>query len=626
MTSIGVDLNETLEGLPDPALVLDDGGVVLAANVLLGTLLGTAREGIVGARYDTLFDGNAPCATGASPDVTPVETTSPPSNARPHVGRMKHSTPGVLLEVECFASRLSITGGGAVRLIVFKAPQRPFTGRDPAESVARVVFENAPLGIFHGDAAGVLTACNQTFTRLMGSSEAQLVGLHTLSLANPEIVARIRAALAGDVAQYIGEYVSVTGKKKIFVNALFAPVFGEHGELVGLIGLVQDETERVNAERFVARAEKMGSLVALAAGTVHEIQNPLAFTMTSLDLAMRLVGDSTRPDRAEALSTALAHAREGAARVAGIARDLKKFARSDDEARTSVDVRDALDEAIRYVKPQIEARAVLQLDARQAPKVHASRQRLVQVFVNLLVNAVEALPEGARESNVVRVSLRGDAAGNARIAVEDSGTGIPKEVATRLFEPFATSKSAGMGLGLSICHGIVTALGGEIQYEARLPRGTRFVVTLPPSPDETRAAAASAETRAPQGRPRILVVDDEERLAATIRLALLPSYDVDVCTNGTDALARMREREFDVVLCDVFLPDRSAPEIFDEVTHTAPHLAPRFVFLTGGAFTENARAFLQNVPNPRLEKPFELERLESVIADQLRLTGAEAPP
>ncbi len=149
------------------------------------------------------------------------------------------------------------------------------------------------------------------------------------------------------------------------------------------------------------------------------------------------------------------------------------------------------------------------------------------------------------------------------------------------------------------------------RQEGRAPTALGDAVMSPIEPNVPRSHAPG------EGRAHILLIDDEERLATTLRLALTPQHDVEVVTKGREALSRLRTNAYDVVLCDLLLPDISGPDIYEEISRTRPELTQRFVFLTGGAFTQKARSFLESVPNPRLEKPFDLAALEAVIQERL---------
>ncbi len=211
------------------------------------------------------------------------------------------------------------------------------------------------------------------------------------------------------------------------------------------------------------------------------------------------------------------------------------------------------------------------------------------------------------------------------IAVSDTGCGIAPEHLERIFDPFFTTKPVGIGtgLGLSICHGIVTGLGGRIEVQSCLGRGTTVSVSLPAA----RSAAAPVrgeQARAPVEPARILIVDDEPAIVRALQRRLAP-HRIESASGGAQALALLEQDQgFDVVLCDLMMPDLTGMEIHARVQKRWPELADRFVFMTGGAFTARAREFLEQVKNPRLDKPVDMLALLELIA-KLRVRGAGAP-
>lgn len=526
-----------------------------------------------------------------------------------------------------------------------------------AEQVHKIIFENAPIGVFHFDARGVLTACNPTFVRLIGSSARQLVGLDMLTLPSAAIVDVAKKTLQGELTKYDGPYTSATGNRTTSVVVVMAPIFDD-GVVVGGVGLVEDVTDQRRASELIARTERLTSLGTLAAGVVHEVQNPLAYVIANLDVALRTV-DKADPNaegteapassssKKTELRAALTAAREGASRVALIARDLKTFAKSDESVRGPVDLAEAIATSLKLTQNSLKGNAKVSTDIHGVGTVWASEPRLVQLFVNLLLNAIDGIERGGGQDNAIRIVAKVLPDGRRRVDIEDTGKGVAPEDASRVFEPFWTQKPNGMGLGLAICHGIVESLGGEIFLDADRPvgsRGARFSVILPArsgtsasiAPAPPPPVAEKPVERAPVAQPvtngngdeprgKLLVVDDELRLAEILRMTLSASYDVDVATRGRRALELLlhpptaTERDFDVVLCDIMLPDFTGAQLFQEVSRSRPDLAERFVFLTGGVFTESIRQFLHDVSNPRIEKPFDLDQLEHLVAQRVKL-------
>jgi CheY-like chemotaxis protein len=237
--------------------------------------------------------------------------------------------------------------------------------------------------------------------------------------------------------------------------------------------------------------------------------------------------------------------------------------------------------------------------------------------VNLLVNAAQAIREGRADENEIAVSTWTDDAGWAVVEVRDTGEGIAPEHLPRIFDPSFTTKpqGSGTGLGLSICHGIVNAPGGEIVVESSVGAGSVFRVLLP-------GAVATVESRPPttrvstgKGRSgKVLVVDDDATIGAAIARVLGANHEVVALTSGQEALARLRAgARFDLILCDLMMPVLTGMDVYAELQRVAPEQAERVVFLTGGAFTHSARAFLEQVPNERFEKPFDAARLRMLV-------------
>jgi CheY-like chemotaxis protein/two-component sensor histidine kinase len=324
------------------------------------------------------------------------------------------------------------------------------------------------------------------------------------------------------------------------------------------------------------------------------------------------------------LTEELRDAREGAERLRHIVRDLKLFSRADDETRSKVDVERVLESSIRLVTPEIRHRAKLVRNYVRVPPVHANESRLGQVFVNLLVNAAHAIPEGRADRNEIRIATSVTSDQRVRIAITDTGTGMPPEVVARIFTPFFTTKPVGVGtgLGLAICHQLVAALGGEITLDTAVGRGTTFFVTLPAltgaAPERVSSTLSPPFTKR---RARILVVDDDQLIIATIVRVLGSEHEVIAHTDPHSARQRIADGErFDIVLCDLMMPTGTGMELHADLARIAPDQAQNMVFMTGGAFTAHAREFLDEVPNPRLEKPFGIQTLRAMIHERLAAT------
>jgi signal transduction histidine kinase len=385
--------------------------------------------------------------------------------------------------------------------------------------------------------------------------------------------------------------------------------------------------ERRKIEQQLMISDRMASMGTLAAGVAHEINNPLASVMANLELAANSLADLTArqgpsPDAAN-IEEELQDAREGAERIRNIIRDLKIFSRSGEDRKGLVDVQRVLESTTRMAWNEIRHRARLVKNYSAVPLVEASEAQLGQLFLNLVVNAAQAIPEGDADNNEVRVSVGEEAGGMVVVEVSDTGSGIPREVQEHVFRPFFTTKPIGVGtgLGLAICHQIVVGLDGRIEYETEMGQGTAFRVYLPPARVEAREVPRPenlAEMVA-RRRGRVLVVDDEPLITRTVQRALSKDHDILALSSAEDALAHISSGErFDVILCDLMMPQMTGMDLHSELLRIAKDQAARMIFLTGGAFTPRARAFIDETRNKLIEKPFDAIHLRAIINAQVR--------
>ncbi|MGB9341720.1 MAG: response regulator [Polyangiales bacterium] len=394
--------------------------------------------------------------------------------------------------------------------------------------------------------------------------------------------------------------------------------------------------ERHEMESRLAFADRMASVGTLTAGVAHELNNPLMYVLSNLRLTREEIDAHADSGSLELARQQLDEAIHGAIRMQNIVRDLKTFSRVDDEQRGNVDVQSVLESSINICWNEIRHRATLDRDFGATPAVDVNESRLGQVFLNLLINAAQAMPERAVTENRITVLSHTDEEGWALVEVSDNGTGIEPDRMSHVFEPFFTTKgiSEGTGLGLSICRNIIREAGGMIEARSEPGHGSTFVVRLPASVRmDVRERTQAPPTATAGSSASVVVVDDEPLVGRSIRRALR-DHRVEVFSSGKEAIARLCSGEpFDVVFCDLMMPEVSGMEVFRQVSSQRPELASRFVFMTGGAFTAPARAFLEQTQLPCLEKPFELgqirdlvrERAEGAASDLVAMGGLEPP-
>jgi signal transduction histidine kinase/CheY-like chemotaxis protein len=392
------------------------------------------------------------------------------------------------------------------------------------------------------------------------------------------------------------------------------------------IHVLRGRAERARMHARLAETDRLAAVGTLAAGVAHEINNPLSYLLGGLEHVEReLAGLAPALGvRASDLLSVLGEMRSGGSRIRQIVRDLKTFSRADEDARTDVDLRRLAESSLNLAAQELAHRARVVRELGPVPPVTANEGRLGQVLLNLLVNAAQALPEDGAGRHEVRVTTRTDAAGRAVVEVSDDGPGIPPELIGRIFEPFFTTKPQGVGtgLGLWISRNIVAAAGGELTVASSPGAGATFRVVFPPAVAPRPAAPAAPGPEAPAPRARVLVVDDDLLVATAIQRALSGEHDVVVETSARAALARIaRGDRFGAFVCDLMMPEMSGMQLHAELSRIAPGSAERVVFVTGGAFTPAAREYLEAVPNPRLEKPFDARTLRAAIRGVLPPDG-----
>jgi len=393
-------------------------------------------------------------------------------------------------------------------------------------------------------------------------------------------------------------------------------VESEGGEFERAIVSVVDMTAEHELQQRLLLAERMSAIGTLTASTVHEIKNPLTFVWNHLR-ALQESGEQLSDEAAELVREAY----EGAERIRVISNEITALSHGGDGAVVeTVNLRQVLDSAIRMAQPEIQHRATVVREYEEGSLyIRGSRTRVSQVFLNLIVNAAQAIDPGDRAQNTITIRARSTEKDRVCVEVQDTGPGISPQLLRRIFDPFVTTKPAGRGtgLGLSICRRIVHSLEGTIEIQSHPGQGTVARVVLPKAARAQRPLTVpppsmSAIRRAARGRLSVLVVDDEPIIARLIQKALV-GHDVTTAGDGREAVALMGENAYDVILCDLIMPEMTGMDVYRAALQRATPVNDRIVFMTGGAFTQRARDFLESVPNLRIEKPFDLNHLERTI-------------
>jgi PAS domain S-box-containing protein len=387
--------------------------------------------------------------------------------------------------------------------------------------------------------------------------------------------------------------------------------------------LARNVTER---RRLTARRMEMDRIISmgtLAAGIGHEINNPLAYVLLSLEEAKSRLAAGVSTGQDEELGDLIETSLDGVRRIRGIAEGLALFSRADRHLEP-LQLNKVIRTAAAITSNQLKLRARLELDLLPGLRVRGNETRLVQVFVNLLINAAQAIPEGDVDRNVVKVATRRAADGAILCEVSDTGLGIEEKLLGRIFEPFYTTKARGQGtgLGLGICRDSVQTMEGTLTVESTKGQGTTFSIRLSES-DEDEVTTVAPESAPPRRRLRVLVVDDEAQILRAIRRLLQTWAHVTVASSADAALELIARNEpYDLILSDLMMPGRSGMDLYEVAIDEDPDLMERFVFMTGGTFTDRAQAFRRHTKAPFVDKPVGAKDLRALLK---RFTPRPAP-
>ncbi len=496
-----------------------------------------------------------------------------------------------------------------------------------AEQHARAAWLQAALGstteaIVGADASSRVMFLNAAAENLTGWNEAEARGRPL-----DEVLAFGEAGNGGDGGGNATpvRLTSKTGTTRLIEHNA-SPVIEPSGALAGVVAVIRDVTDRKSLEQRLTVADRMSSIGTLAAGVAHELNNPLSFVTSNLEFAiaelsrLAATAEGRVRDDLEEVRLSLRDAAAGAARAADIIKDMKTFTRAAEVAHAAapVDVNQVATFAARITGNAIKHRAELVLDLHADGAVVADEGLLRQVVVHLLTNAAQAI-DPAGDKRIITMSSWSDSS-TTSVRVTDTGCGIAPENMHRIFEPFFTTKPVGegTGLGLSLCHTIITGMGGHILVDSKVGVGTSVTLVMPRAAVTDRSAADA--TRPPVAPPRVLVIDDESLIGAAIRRILTKQgMEVVAVEHGREGVDLLASGEhFDAVFCDMMMPEFSGVDVYDAVKARVPSMMSRIIFMTGNAFASREHDLFTGTKNVRIEKPFLPADLAAAITEVLK--------
>ena len=596
----------------DGIAVMDETGLVRELNPAAERIFDYGREEALGRPLSELIVPPAHRAAHES-DLRQLLATGQ--------GRMvgrRIETQGMRKDGSLFPIELAITELRRPQGRMFLAYLRDITDRRTAEAALvaseaklEAFIDNAPISVHIRDRDGRYVVANPQTARLFKRPLHEIIGRQPHEILPADMAARAEARLAE--ARLTGE-VTVDEEREVdldpcyWLRTIRVPLTDAAGELVGLGTFDIDITERKRAEAELQRqrdalhqGEKLAALGSLLAGVAHELNNPLSVV---LGRSIMLEEDVTEP----AIREQLAALRTAAERCARIVRTFLSMARQRPRIRRRIAVEASVEAALELLAYGLQTAGIeVVRDWRAGPGgvIDADEDELHQVFLNLIANARQALQEQAGQR---RLWLASRVAGDwLELTVADDGPGIPAAIRARVFDPFFTTKpeGAGTGIGLAVCHGIVTAHGGSIELRERDGGGARFTLRLPLAPAGETAIAAGAEPATPLGA-HVLVVDDEPDIVTLLADMLgREGCTVSCAGSGEEGLRALARERFDLVITDLRMAGADGRALLDRLPPRDDRGRPAVIVLTGDILTP-PKLGLEPGPQPiLLEKPVE---------------------
>ncbi|HOG45586.1 MAG TPA: GAF domain-containing protein [Anaerolineae bacterium] len=518
-------------------------------------------------------------------------------------------------EVELFQAVAHEVGLAVENAELYRETQRRLADLEALQHFNERILHTMQEGIFIVSLRGKISYATPRLAELTGLAVPELLGADWLSLAGPVEHATLRqmlqAVIAGRSMRHEFDLARADGQgRHVLVGAV---PLSDGGAVSGMLGVVSDLSEEVQLRRRLRQAEKLSAIGELVSGVAHELNNPLTVIR---GYAQLLQGREAGGDSRE-----LAAITDHAERAARIVQGLLTFARERPPVYGVVDLNAVLQSVLDMREPHMaEAHIAVQHNLAAAlPRLRGDPYQLQQVFLNIIINAEQALTEaGAAGLITVTTTLTPD--GMVLAAIANDGPGIPAAVADRIFDPFFTTKAdrQGTGLGLSICYGIVNAHGGRIWVDSE-EHGATFFVALPVVVAEAAATEPPrpAEPATASGH-HVLVVEDEVEIGRLeARFLERLGYRVTVVNEARAALRALADEYPDVILTDLKMPGMDGREFFAALQHSNPELARRVIFVTGDTVSPDTQAFLSQTGRPHLAKPFSLDDVRALVAEAL---------
>ena len=599
----------TFDAITDGILIFDKQGILRRVNEAGARFEGALTHELVGRKCCTLMQG----IEGEVCRVSQVIKTGQPVTFELIPERLKRP---VLVTI----SPLQTGAGGhfdghheprGAACIV-----RDLSELRAAEAAAREqrnflikLIEHANDAIYALSPEGRLIWFNEQLLNLSGYTHEDLIGRSHLDLAAPNQKAlaaeRFTRALTGEAQTFEIQAISHTGQTGLML-VTFTPIYDEGG-VTSVLAIARNITEERLASERAAQADKLRALGQLASGVAHNFNNILAAILGHAQLIKRECQDERAIHRVDIIEKAALDGSQTVKRIQGFG--LKRI----EELYQPLDLNQLVQDSTNLTRArwrdEAQARGLnyeVELDLQPLPVTRGAASELREVFVNLILNALDAMPQGGQLC--IATQARGS---NVRVSFKDNGIGMTSELSERIFEPFFTTKGAtGMGLGLAVSYSIIERHGGRIETHSRPGHGTTFIIKLPAR--STAEAEAQPESARQSKAARVLVIDDDERVReALVDMLQLAGHRTDWAASGREALAKLEGGSFDLVFTDLSMPETDGWAVAREIRLRWP--AVKIVMVTGYAVPSETVTRHREIVNQVIAKPICLDDINTTL-------------
>lgn len=507
-----------------------------------------------------------------------------------------------------------------------------------SEKRYRAVMEQAGCGISIINGDGKVIEINKEVEKTLRKSPEDITGKYIYDFIpkdqHPHIESLIKKLMVQDTKATNELHLVNDAGEKILIDFSAAPLKISDERLIILMYV--DITERAQFRLQAIVNDKLASVGVLASGVAHEINNPIAWVLANLmqmkntihtlqtEVAISKNAHSEAASLTPKLKTLFLEFEEmvndsiqGANRVQNIVQDLIGFTRVSHEDIDLINVHDVIDSALNIASPHYKYKALLEKKFEEnLPNIHVNSGKLHQVILNFILNAAQAIPDGKQEENKIKIITAFEDE-KVRIDISDTGCGIPSDNLAKIYQPFFTTEaeSGGIGLGLSICYEIIRNLNGTVQINTKINEGTTFSIFLPLGNTLLQQTEKNQFTPTNISKKNILIIESEINLLNSLQRFLSTHHDVTTAVGGKAGLELLmkEDRIFDVILCDLAMPDVDGADIYYALQKQSPSITNHMIFIENGDYEAKLNDFINQEPVSCLKKPLDLTELLQTI-------------